>query len=80
MLASRRLKDVFAFARDRGVDVSHDLEYYRQRAVTERALAREASRADVAAIHEELATLYQALVDHGGTMPVMFVVPNRVAA
>lgn len=44
--------------------MSHsDLEYYCKRAVSERAFAQEATRADVAAIHEELATLYQALVD-----------------
>jgi len=40
-----------------------DTSYYRQRAIDERANALRADRADVAAIHEELARLYQALVD-----------------
>ena len=39
-----------------------DLEYYRRRAATERALAKEAERANVSAIHEELARQYEALV------------------
>lgn len=43
--------------------VEDDTAYYRQRAVTERALARSASRKGVAAIHEELARQYQALAD-----------------
>lgn len=42
---------------------SENIEYYRQRAVDERALALKAERADIAAIHEELARQYQALVD-----------------
>lgn len=41
-----------------------DLEYYRQRAITERALATASARANVAAIHEELARQYEALVEH----------------
>ena len=40
-----------------------DVSYYRLRATTERRMAGEASRADVAAIHLELAKQYQALVD-----------------
>ena len=40
-----------------------DAEYYRQRAEAETRMAQEASRADVAAIHAELAKQYQALVD-----------------
>lgn len=40
-----------------------DIDYYRQRAVDERAKALKAEREDVAAIHEELARFYQALVD-----------------
>lgn len=40
-----------------------DVSYYRHRATTERRMASEASRADVAAIHLELAKQYQALVD-----------------
>ena len=42
---------------------SDDTEYYRQRAVDERAMALRAERTDVAKIHEELARQYQALVD-----------------
>lgn len=42
---------------------SEDIEYYRQRAVDERALALKADRQEIAAIHEELARQYQALVD-----------------
>jgi hypothetical protein len=41
-----------------------DVAYYRRRAVDERQRAREAARADVAAIHEELAKQYEALVEH----------------
>ena len=40
-----------------------DVAYYRQRAITERRMAFEAGRSDVAAVHEELAKHYQALVD-----------------
>lgn len=40
-----------------------NVSYYRQRATTERRMAAEASRADVAAIHLELAKQYQALVE-----------------
>lgn len=46
-----------------------DLEYYRQRAVTERELARASERANVAEIHDELARQYQALVDHEELRP-----------
>ena len=42
---------------------SDDTEYYRQRAATEREMARTASQKNVAAIHEELARQYEALVD-----------------
>ena len=41
-----------------------DTEYYRQRAATEREHAKASERANVAAIHEELARQYEALVDH----------------
>ncbi|MDQ3077528.1 MAG: hypothetical protein M3Q83_01655 [Pseudomonadota bacterium] len=42
---------------------SEDTEYYRVRAVTERALAKSAPRKDIAAIHEELASQYEALAE-----------------
>ena len=48
---------------------SEDTEYYRQRAVDERALALKAERRDIAAIHEELARQYQALVDNAELQP-----------
>jgi hypothetical protein len=41
-----------------------DVAYYRRRASDERHRAREASRANVAAIHEELAKQYEALIEH----------------
>jgi hypothetical protein len=41
-----------------------DVAYYRRRADDERKRAREASRAHVAAIHEELARQYEALIEH----------------
>ena len=43
---------------------SDDLIYYRGRADAERALAGDSNRKDVAAIHAELATLYDALIAH----------------
>jgi uncharacterized membrane protein len=48
---------------------SEDTEYYRQRAVDERAMALKAERREVAAIHEELARLYQAMVDNAELRP-----------
>lgn len=44
--------------------MSDDSSYYRQRAVTERAMALASERQDVREIHEELARQYEALVDH----------------
>ena len=43
---------------------SEDLSYFRQRAIAERVNAKNAARADIAEIHEELARLYDALVEH----------------
>jgi hypothetical protein len=40
------------------------VEYYRQRAIYERAMAETASLKNVAAIHQELARNYEALVEH----------------
>jgi hypothetical protein len=48
---------------------STDIDYYRQRANAERRLALAASQQNVAAIHEELARQYQALVDQAGLRP-----------
>lgn len=50
---------------------SDDLNYYRQRAITERVNAKLADRADVAEIHEELARLYDALIEHETLRPVL---------
>jgi hypothetical protein len=40
-----------------------DVEYYRQRALAERQLAKAARDAKVAELHEELASLYQRMLD-----------------
>lgn len=39
----------------------HDIEYYRERALAEHALAKAAEGRHVAEIHEELAKQYEAL-------------------
>jgi hypothetical protein len=52
---------------------SYDTEYYRQRAEQERTMASRADRANVAAIHEELARQYQALVDRADLRPTLSV-------
>lgn len=60
---------------------SNDVEYYRQRAVDERALALKSERRDVAAIHEELARQYQALVDNAELRPTLRIVTeDRLSA
>ena len=41
-----------------------DVAYYRKRALAERELSQSSDNAEVAAIHEELARQYEALVDH----------------
>lgn len=48
-----------------------DSAYYLNRANAERALALAADRQEVAAIHEELARLYQALVDQEDLRPTL---------
>ena len=42
---------------------SDDIEYYRTRAAEERRAAADATQSEVAAIHLELAKLYEALVE-----------------
>ena len=49
--------------------VRDDTAYYRQRVVTERAMATFANRKEVAAIHEELARHYEALADQDEARP-----------
>jgi hypothetical protein len=59
----------------------NDTEYYRRRAVDERAMALKSGRQDVAAIHQELARQYQALVDQAQLRPrVRMGVPHRLSA
>ena len=48
---------------------SDDTEYYRARASAERAFAESASEQNVAAIHEELARQYEALVSQPALRP-----------
>ena len=50
---------------------SSDVGYYRQRAAAERELAKDADRANVAAIHEELARQYEALVNRAELRPTL---------
>ncbi len=52
-----------------GAYMSDNTAYYRQRARIERKLAKEVSHANVAAIHEELAGLYEALVSEAELRP-----------
>jgi hypothetical protein len=61
--------------------MSNDTEYYRQRAVDERTMALKSERQDVAAIHEELARQYQALVDRAELRPTLRIaMPTRQSA
>jgi hypothetical protein len=50
---------------------SYDVEYYRARAATERERAQASENADVAAIHEELAIQYEALVEQAELRPTL---------
>jgi len=49
--------------------MSGNTEYYRERARIERNLADEADRADVAAIHAELARMFEAMADQPALRP-----------
>ena len=53
---------------------SNDTAYYRRRAIEERALALKSERQNVAAIHEELAKQYQALIDQAELRPTVRIV------
>ena len=46
-----------------GVSMAEDTEYYRERARIERIRADEAARANVAAIHAELARMFEAMAE-----------------
>ena len=50
---------------------SYDTAYYRQRAIAEREMALRSDRQGVAAIHEELARLYDALVEQEELRPTL---------
>jgi len=60
----------------------NDVTYYRRRAETERRLAAESENADVAAIHEELAVQYEALVNRAELRPRLHIAvpPARQSA
>ena len=53
---------------------SEDAEYFRARAITERALAISAERVEVRAIHQELARLYEALLNVPGPHPTLRII------
>lgn len=58
-----------------------DVAYYRERAAAERRLAEASENADVAAIHEELAAQYEALVKKVTLRPTLrIVVPTERVA
>jgi hypothetical protein len=58
---------------------SNDVEYYRARAIQEREHALAADRQDVAAIHLELASLYDALVAEPELRPTPELLGRRMA-
>lgn len=49
--------------------LTHDIEYYRKRATAERHLYLASGSKNVAKIHKELATRYQALIDLADPRP-----------
>ena len=53
---------------------SDDVSYYRKRAQVERERAKLSSREDIAEIHEELARLYEALIDQTSLRPRLSIV------
>jgi hypothetical protein len=58
-----------------------DIAYYKERAAAERRLAAASENADVAAIHEELARQYEALVEQADLRPTLrIVVPTERSA
>jgi uncharacterized membrane protein len=50
----------------------HDADYYRARAIEQRGFATEAERADVAAIHRELAHKFDGLADQYDSLAEQF--------
>lgn len=57
----------------------NDVDYYRGRAIEERERALSADRQDVAAIHLELARLYDALVNEPAIRPTLSIVTRKRA-
>jgi hypothetical protein len=57
-----------------------DTDYFRQRAARERALAQSSAQANVAAIHQELARQYEALVDQAELRPTLHIEAARLSA
>jgi pyridoxine/pyridoxamine 5'-phosphate oxidase len=57
-----------------------ETEYYRRRAAEERAMALKSERSDVAAIHQELAKQYQALVDQAQLRPRQRMVAEQASS
>ena len=55
----------------------HDVDYYRARAAAERRLAEASENANVAAIHEELAIQYEALVERADLRPTVHIATAR---
>jgi hypothetical protein len=51
-----------------------DVVYYRARALAERRLAQASENAEVAAIHEELAIQYEALVEQADLRPTLHII------
>ena len=65
---------------------SDDLTYYRERAAAEREAAKVSANTDIKEIHEELARLYDALIEHERlrsarmiVRPTLEIVTDRVA-
>ena len=54
-----------------------DIEYYQVRAAAERAMASATTRKNVAAIHEELALLYESLVEKAECLPPLAVMASH---
>ena len=57
-----------------------DYEYFQMRAAQERELAASADKANVAAIHAELARGYQALAEQEELRPGFRIAPGRASA
>lgn len=50
-----------------------DIAYYRSRAVAAREAAKDAGRAEIAEIHQELARLYDALIEDERLRPTLWI-------